>query len=79
MNSGSIQEGNQSIHIYFKEKKRRRQPINSKFVIIIMRITKQRPSEAFSQDPFIRQNSFDNRKYFYEYYEITNLEQFMSV
>lgn len=82
MNSDSIQDGNQSIHTYFLDmmkKKRKRQPLNSKFVIIIMRITKQRPSEAFSQGSFVGQNCSDDRKYFYGYYEIINLEPFVSL
>jgi hypothetical protein len=82
MNSDSIQEGNQSIHMYFEDKgkKRKKQRPNSKFVIIIMQITKQRHSEALSQDPFIGHNCLDNvRNYFYGYYEIIYLEPFISV
>jgi hypothetical protein len=67
VNSDSIQEGNQNIHTYFRDKRKKTKnqpPPNSKFVIITMRITKQRLNEASSQDPSIEQNCSDNVKIF---------------
>jgi TATA-binding protein-associated factor Taf7 len=81
-NSDSIQEGNQNIRIYFKDKeKRRRQQLllNSKLATIIMGITKQRRNEASSENPSIEQDYLDNvQKYFCGYYVIINLEPFIS-
>jgi hypothetical protein len=63
MNLDSTQEGNQTIHMYFgdrRKKKRRKQPLNFKFIIIIMQIIKQRLSEALSPNVFSGLNYLDS-------------------
>jgi lysyl-tRNA synthetase class I len=77
MNSDSMQERNQSIHTYFEDKKtkRKKQPINFKFVIIITQITRQRLSEALYQDVFKGHICLKSaRNCSYSYLEIINYE-----
>jgi hypothetical protein len=63
MNLDSMQEGNQTIHMYFgnkRKKKRRKQALNSKFMIFIMQIIKQRLSEVLLPNMFIGHNCLDS-------------------
>jgi hypothetical protein len=73
MNSNSMQERNQNTHTYFedKEKKRKEQPINFKFVTTIMEITRRRLSEALYKDMFSGQSClYAAQNCFYRYLEI---------
>lgn len=66
------------MHMYFEdeEKKTKKQPLNSKFVIIIMQTIKQRLNEALLQDVFIGHNCSNRiRNYFCGYYEIINFKK----